>query len=240
LVFFVILGLTMYAIPADRTIEIAPEVFQSEEPIQFTGAVIQNTALGLALFTAFFVSLILSLYVWTDTLPGRIARVFGRFGKRSPEKVEAGLRNFGQAMHVVHNTSDMFFHLAFTVGTLGSYLAALVCNFYAFNIDFAWFAPFLALTLIAFAAILPGMPGLVGQYHVAIVFTLIAAAPGMSGAEMKAVALVSHALQLALLAITAIGFLLVDRVSLAGLESLDRGMAMEEEANSESAARAVF
>lgn len=128
---------------------------------------------------------ILSLYVWKESLPARIRTIY-RTGRRNPETVQATLKNLAEGMHVVHSKKDMACHFVLVVGAMLCILAAFACSFYAFRVEFEWYAPFLSLTLVAFAAILPGMPGLVGQYHVAIVITLVAAAPGMSGSEMKA------------------------------------------------------
>ena len=63
--------------------------------------------------------------------------------------------------------------------------------------------PWVMLVLIAISVSVPVSPGLVGQYHVAVVAALLVTIPLIDATEAKAVALVSHIS--ALIPITVLG-----------------------------------
>jgi len=71
-------------------------------------------------------------------------------------------------------------------------LLATIALLKAFEIDFPWFTPFLVLSIVAIFIMFPMTPGVVGQYHIAIISSLLISIPTINVDKTKAVALIAH------------------------------------------------
>ena len=62
----------------------------------------------------------------------------------------------------------------------------------AFHLDFPWYAPLLMLSMLGVFTSVTVTPGLVGQYHIPVVASLLMVIPNIDSDEAKAVAIVAH------------------------------------------------
>jgi hypothetical protein len=89
---------------------------------------------------------------------------------------------------VIEMTKSILFSLL-TWGLVALSIAALLN---AFHLDYPWYAPLLMLSILGVFTSVTVTPGLVGQYHIPVVASLLMVMPSMGSDEAKAVAIVAH------------------------------------------------
>lgn len=193
---FVVLFISLLSFPKDRNIELAAGVANNAEPFVVTSNLIQLLATNLTVFFIVILALLILLYIH-QTLVLRIIDVCaGLISKRLAERFRKLFLNFAAGMHIFRSASEQTKSFFFSLLTWGASLLSIAAVLTAFAIDFPWFTPFIMLSMIAVLISVPVTPGVVGQYHIAIVASLLLVMPGMEPVEAKAVAIVTHLLSL--------------------------------------------
>ncbi|MBN2307587.1 MAG: flippase-like domain-containing protein [Candidatus Hydrogenedentes bacterium] len=136
------------------------------------------------------------------------------------------LHQFADGLHVFRSAGDMAKASAFSLITWACFLWAGVCFFKAFDIDCPWYTVFVMQSLLAFAVSLPGVPGMLGQFHLPIIVTLVMVADSPV-AKAQAVAILAHLLNLIPVALAGVYCLFRENLSLV---ALSRDTADAEEA----------
>lgn len=109
-------------------------------------------------------------------------------------------------------------------------VCALALVLKAFGLEASWFVPVLGSVLAMVTFVLPGSPGLVGPYHAAIIGTLAMGIPETSHEQRLAVAIVTHAVHMSMVAALGVVGLFAEHQSLFALEAAED--ALEENAKS--------
>ena len=103
----------------------------------------------------------------------------------------------------------------------------------AFNLDTPWFTPFIILSILSVAISMPGAPGFVGQFHIAVVAALLITLPSIAVDKAKAVSIVAHLMNLLPIAVAGIYCLYREQFGL--LELRRESEEVEEELEPEEA-----
>ena len=103
------------------------------------------------------------------------------------------------------------------------------CAFMALRLEVPWYAPFVTLSLLAVFISLPGPPGFIGPYHVAIAGSLLLVNPAMNVDEARAMAIMAHLLNLLPVVLVGVWCLSAENVSLAQVKETGESLAEAEE-----------
>ncbi len=164
------------------------------EPI--SGELIRNAALGTAMVLLCVVAMFVVLYL-QQRLALRISdRILGLISTRLAEKVHVMLQHFADGMHVFRSAKDMAKSISWSLVTWALFAVSYWGGLMAFNIDVPWYAPFMLMSLLAVFISVPGPPGFVGPFHVAIVGGIFIVNPNIDMDVAKAMAIVAHLMNL--------------------------------------------
>ena len=161
-----------------------------------SNALIKPTATGLTVFVCIILLVIVFLYTNQKVVLRAVDCTLGAFSKKFAERIRRVFLNIVGGMRIFRSAPDMakctFFSLLAWTGN-GMSLALTLT---AFGIEYPWYTPIMMLALIAVFISVPITPGMVGQYHIAVIAGLLLAVPGIIVSEAKAVALVAHLIAL--------------------------------------------
>ncbi len=132
------------------------------------------------------------LYVKQRWFLSLVERFLGKVSARLARSGVHLLGQFAEGLSVLRSGTDIVKALAWSLVVWGMFVLASLCFFEAFAIDYPWYAPFLLQTLLAMAVTIPGPPGFVGPFHLAVYVCLMIAAPGGDTEVAKAAAIVMH------------------------------------------------
>lgn len=176
--------LVVFALPGDLIISIPAAVFSTDAPIEFSGMVFRG---GLLLFGSMIgtgVIVLLLLYRYRDSLAERARRWHVGVGD--------GLQTFIESLHIFEDRRNLARTVLANAVLWVFFLSSVACVLTAFGVPWPWYGPFLMLTLMVLSIILPGAPGFVGQFHLAVVASVIILAPDYPPADAKALAIALH------------------------------------------------
>lgn len=187
-------------------------------PSEFTipANVISSGMMGTgAAMLAIMVVLVL-LYLKRDLAMSLTDRCVGMVSKPLAGRLCAMVGHFADGLHVFRSASDMAKAVFFSLITWGTFILGGLCFYEAFGLEYPWYTVFVMQALLALAVSAPGVPGMLGQFHIPIVVVLVLVA-NTSTADAKAVAIVSHLGNLAPIAIAGIYCLFRENMSLVAL-----------------------
>jgi len=178
----------LVAFRPESAIVLPPSVW----PKPIDAGIVRGGAASASLFLLAVVVALVLLYVKKDLILKLSDGCVGLVSKGLAERAHHMLEQFAEGLHVFRSASDMGKCVFFSLVTWACFLVSFGCVFNAFAIDWPWYAPFVAQALLAVLISVPGAPGFVGQFHLAIVAALVAVVPGIELARVQAVAIVSH------------------------------------------------
>ena len=184
----------------------------SPEPFTISNQLITSTTIAIAIF--FFVILLslVIIYLNQSMIIRLIHFCITPLSKKFANYFCKLIKNFADGLHIFHSYVDMTKSLFFSLVTWAMYLLSIATILAAFNYDFPWYAPFLILSLVSILISIPLLPGAIGQYHFAFIVGLVATSSYLSLNEIKAGAIVAHALSL--IPITGLGIFCLFREKL--------------------------
>jgi uncharacterized protein (TIRG00374 family) len=151
----------------------------------------------------------------------------GKISHRLAERVHYLIRHFADGMHVFKSGRDMGLAVFFSLVTWIIGVAHYQCLLYAFHMPAPWYAGFVVMAFLAIAISVPGPPGFVGPFHVAIVVTVLAMIPATSPDVAKAAAIIAHLMNLASVVVVGVVCLYLENFGL--IELRREGEHFEEE-----------
>ncbi len=187
-----VLFVTLMAFPSNRDIEFATGTFNNAEPFIVSSSLIQPVALVLTIF----LSLVILMFVFLYFQQGLVLRLLDKAAGSVSTQLASGLHttflNFAAGMHIFRSANEMVKSVLFSLLTWGLVALSLAALLNAFHLDFPWYAPLLMLSILGVFTSVTVTPGLVGQYHIPVVASLMMVIPSMDSDEAKAVAIVAH------------------------------------------------
>ena len=212
-VLLIIVCVALFSFPMERDITFATGVFSNVSPIVVPATLIRTAAISLTVFLCVILGLLLLLYVNQNLVLRFIGICTGGISERLNDRFRRLFLNFAAGMHVFRSSTEMAKSACFSIlaWSMGLFSTASIMT--AFGIDFPWFTPFVMVTMIAVFISVPIAPGMVGQYHIAIITCLLLVIPETDTAQAKAVAIVAHVLSLIPIAALGIFCLVRERLS---------------------------
>ncbi|MCC6145661.1 MAG: flippase-like domain-containing protein [Candidatus Hydrogenedentes bacterium] len=148
---------------------VLPENIYSEPiPANIVPVVAGSTGIALLAIVAAFVL----LYINQRLVERVAAWIIGIFSASLAEKVTGLLRQFAEGMHIFRSASQMARSLGWSLLTWGMFALGHYAMFEAFSLEYPWYAPFVLLSFLSVVIALPGAPGFIGQFHIAIAASL--------------------------------------------------------------------
>ena len=134
--------------------------------------------------------------------------ILGRFSRKLAGYVHTFLNDFALGLHVFRSVRDMSFSIFWSLVTWTCFVLFFAASMQAFHIEAPWYTVLVMQVLLAVFISVPGAPGFVGQFHTPLVIALMMLAPGMEDSRAKAFAIVTHLINLILIASVGVGCLL--------------------------------
>ncbi len=147
---------------------------------------------------------------------------FSFVSERLAVRVHGLLRDFAEGMHVFRSFGDMSKSILFSLCVWALFALSYVCAIKAFGLDVPWYSPFVTLALLSVVIALPGAPGFVGQFHVAITASLVLVQPDIDLDVAKAFAIVGHLVNVVPVALAGIFCLWLEKLGLTELSRESR------------------
>jgi hypothetical protein len=187
-----VLLVSVAAFHPQSAIILPAEIYASPIPAGVIRTAAEMTGLAIVLLVGFFVLLYLN-----QRLVLRISNACLRvISPRLAAKTGEMLQHFADGLHVFRSAGDMAKSIGFSLVTWSTFILVYAALFEAFDLDWPWYAPFVCNSLLAVVISLPGAPGFVGQFHIAIVGGLLIVMPNVDLDVAKAVAIVAHIINL--------------------------------------------
>jgi hypothetical protein len=187
-----VLLLAALAVAHDATASFAPGSFGNREPVAISGALVRAAAIVLAAgVLAACLGLVL-LYVGRERVVRRVRATLALASATLAARVGRLLEGFAEGLRVFRSGAGLARAILWSLASWGADLVATAAVLAALDVAFPWYAPFVMLSFVAVAILVPLTPGLVGQFHVPAVAGLLLAVPELAPARAKAVAIVDH------------------------------------------------
>jgi len=224
----VVIFIASMSFHATRDISLPAGTFGNAEPIPIASGLIQG---GAVVATAGLVSIVVlvMLYVNQGLVLRLTRRVIGFVSSKAADWVCGMFEQFADGLHVFRSASDMAKSIAYSLITWACFVVAMICFMRAFGISGPWYTPFVVQSLLAVFVSAPGVPGLVGQFHVPIVAALVMCVPDVDVNAAKAVALSAHFFNLVPIAASGILCLYIEKLSF--LEVTRAGVRAQDDAH---------
>jgi len=139
---------------------------------------------------------------------------FGLVSRRFHAWIERQARLFADGLRVFRRAGDLLKSVGFSLLTWGLFVAGNAFLGAAFAIPWPWHGPFVMLAGIALFISIPGAPGFVGEFHLAVVASLKLLVPELDYSIAMAVAVVLHLANLFLAVGLGVFALLIEGFSL--------------------------
>lgn len=207
-----VLGVAAVSLSGDAGVTLPAGAFGNAEALRVSASVVRPAAALLGLAVLGGGAALALLYVsreWTIALVGRL---LGPLSSWLAERVTSLLGGFADGLHVLGSAHALARALLWSLVTWGLGVLAIDTVLLAFSIDAPWTTSCLMMALIAVSIAVPVAPGVVGQYHVAAVASLLIAVPSIAPETAKAVALVAHASNLVPIGVLGVYSLLRERI----------------------------
>ncbi len=192
---------------------------------------IRATALTMAGGLTGLVIMLVLLYVNQRIVLKLSDKILGIISHALAKHVHGLLENFASGFHIFRSLRDMSKALFFSLLTWITFAVSYMDVFHAFDLSLPWYAPFLTLSLLAIAISLPGAPGFIGQFHLAIMAAIFLLSPDVDVDRARAVAIMAHLINL--IPIVIVGLYCLYREQLGLLALRKESLAAEAELESE-------
>ncbi|NUM55939.1 MAG: flippase-like domain-containing protein [Candidatus Hydrogenedentes bacterium] len=188
----VVMLVGVVAFRPDHDIVLPKGTFGIAEPITISKSIVVTGGEGSALFLAVVLGSLVLIYLnqklmlrITNAVVGLVSRKLAAFTCHLIEQ-------FADGLHVFRNVGDLTKSVTFSLATWSCFLLSYVLFFEAFGLDYPWYAAFIVQILLAFSVSAPGVPGMVGQFHIPIVVGMLMAIPNAPLPDCVALAIVAH------------------------------------------------
>jgi uncharacterized membrane protein YbhN (UPF0104 family) len=163
-----------------------------------------------------------------------LRRTVGPFSPALAARLAALADHFTSGMAVVRSPWRMARACGISLVLWTVFALTNWCAFMALRLEVPWYAPFVTLSLLAVFISLPGPPGFIGPYHVAIAGSLLLVNPAMNVDEARAMAIMAHLLNMLPVVVVGVWCLSAENVSLAQVKETGESLADAEEARGEA------
>jgi uncharacterized protein (TIRG00374 family) len=187
-----VLLIALFSFPSDVDIEFAAGAFGNAEPFVVSSSLIQPVTVSLISALFLVVVFLVFLYFRQDIVLRLLGRLLEPVSSRTAAWLRTMFLNFAAGMHIFRSGIQMTKSVLLSLVTWGLVALSLAALLKAFHLEFPWYGPFLMLAMLGVFTAVTVTPGMVGQYHIPVIASLLMILPGMNVNEAKAVAIVAH------------------------------------------------
>jgi len=180
----------------EQDIILSSDIFNTTENIVISTRMIQTMITSITIFLLIILGVLILLYFKQNMVLDFIDRFLFFLSPKFSKRLQRLFVNFAGGMHIFRSHIDLLKSTGFSLLTWGANILSITAIFKAFSISFPWYTSFLMISMISVFIVFPLIPGLVGQYHFAVIACLLIVIPDMQIALAKAVAIVTHVLTL--------------------------------------------
>ncbi|HRK33196.1 MAG TPA: lysylphosphatidylglycerol synthase transmembrane domain-containing protein [Candidatus Hydrogenedentes bacterium] len=188
----VVMLIGVLAFRPESDIVLPKGTFGLAEPYTISKTIITTGGQGTAIGLLVVLGGLVMIYVNKNLMLRITNALAGIFSKKLAAWACHMVEQFAEGLHVFRNLGDMAKSIAYSLATWGCFLIVYALMFEAFAFDWPWYAPFIVQMLLAFAISAPGVPGMMGQFHLPIVVGILMTVPGASLPDCLALALITH------------------------------------------------
>lgn len=216
-----VLVVSVAAVSGMSEVVIPKETFGMERDYAFSPTTIRTGA-GFVFVLLFGLTFVFVMLYANRRLTLKASdAVLGVVSTKLAEKVHGMLDQFADGLHIFRSVPDMAKTSIFSLLTWLLNIIAAGMVFTAFGLDWPWYTPFVMQALLAVFIGAPTAPGMVGQFHLPIVISLVMVIPAIPTDEAKALAIVFHLINLVAVFILGIYALLREDLRLTELNPQD-------------------
>ena len=157
---------------------------------------IRTGAFGVTFFLTTIIGCFVVLYVKQSLMLRISDRIFLLLGKGLADRVHSLLFHFAEGMHVFRSLADMAKAISLSLLTWMLAVLAYYCVIMAFGIVLPWYASFVIMSLMSVAISIPGPPGFIGPFHMAVVGGVLLLDPQADLDVAMAAAIMAHFINL--------------------------------------------
>ena len=187
-----VLLIALFSFPSNVDIEFAAGAFGNAESFEVSSSLIQPVTVSLIVALFVVIAVLVFLYFRQDIVLRLLDRLIEPISTRAAAWLRMMFLNFAAGMHIFKSGIQMTTSAFLSLATWGLVVLSLATLLKAFNVEFPWYGPFLMLAMLGVFTAVTVTPGLVGQYHIPVIASLLMLQPEMNVNEAKAVAIVSH------------------------------------------------
>ena len=176
--------------PVDVLIPAA--VFGTRSDLPVPAALLNSGASGMAIFFVAVLAVLGLLYAKQHLVLRVSDAILGALSKKLADRAHRLLVQFAEGLHVFRSGRGMAQSVAFSLVVWGCFALYTAAFLEAFALDWPWYTPFVVLTATAFAMTIPGPPGFIGQFELAIVASAKMVIPDITFDTAFALAVVIH------------------------------------------------
>jgi len=188
----VVMLVGVVAFRPENDIVLPAGTFGLAEPYTISKTIITTGGQGSAIFLIVILVGLVMIYINKNLMLRITNAIAGLVSKKLAVWASHMVEQFAEGLHVFRDLGDMAKSIAYSLATWGCFLIVYACMFEAFDLDWPWYAPFIAQILLAFAISAPGVPGMMGQFHLPIVVGMLMTIPDAALSDCLALALITH------------------------------------------------
>jgi uncharacterized membrane protein YbhN (UPF0104 family) len=176
----------------DHDIVLPQGTFGLKEPLTIPKSIVVTGGEGSAVFLLGVLAMLILIYLNKSLVLRMTNAVVGVISKKLAAFACHLVEQFAEGLQVFRNAGDMAKSIGFGLLTWGCFLLSYVLLFKVFGLETRWYAAFIVQILLAFFVSAPGVPGMVGQFHMPIVVGMLMAIPSATLPDCIALAIVAH------------------------------------------------
>ena len=207
--------IALFAFTPEHDVIIDKEVLGWE--VRFPEEAVFHAEVGVAAVMVVVMAGLVGLYL-NQQLARRIAHAcLTPFSATLAHRIDTAIDHFAQGLEVLRSRTRMALAMACSLLVWLLYMGVIVFALTAFGIRAPWYTALVVQAVVAAATSIPGAPGFIGQFHAAVIISLVMVVPDLPPAEAKAVAIIAYFINIAVVAVLGGGCLLLERIALTDL-----------------------
>jgi len=176
----------------DHDIVLPAGTFGLKDPLTIPQSIVVTGGEGSAVFLVAIMAALVLIYLNQKLMLRITSAVVGLVSTKLAKFACHLVEQFADGLHVFRNIGDMAKSIGFGLLVWACFLLSYILFFRAFGIEGPWYAAFIVQVLLAFFVSAPGVPGMVGQFHMPIVVGMLMAIPNVALPDCIALAIVVH------------------------------------------------
>ncbi len=212
----------------------------ADNPIAIPESLFRAGAQGTVAVSLAVVTVLVLLYVNQGIVLRVTRRIIGTVSRKLADKICTWLEQFAEGLHTFRSGREMAKAVLLSLATWGLFTLGWAAFLNAFGLSWPWYTVFVLEAMLALATVLPGTPGMIGQYHLPIVLGILMCVTGSPNgieADAKAVAILGHLCHLLPVGVLGIACLYMEGL---GFAQLAREGSRAKDADSSGASEEAY